>query len=75
MVTRVGSEQDFEKLVTDLIYLERDTIAAYETTLDRLSDPSPKDEVRHFRDDHRQHLGVLIQMPTRRERRPPSKAT
>ncbi len=30
MVTMVGKESDFVKLVKDLIYLEHDAIAAYE---------------------------------------------
>ncbi len=62
MTTTVGNESKFDDLVTNLIYLERDAIAAYESTIERLSDPALAEEVAHFRDDHLQHLEVLTEM-------------
>ncbi|MBY3383236.1 rubrerythrin family protein, partial [Rhizobium laguerreae] len=36
MVTMVGNESDIKGLVTDLIYLEHDAIAAYDSCIARL---------------------------------------
>ena len=62
MVTTVGNETTFDKLVTDLIYLERDAIAAYDSSIERLSDTALSDQVVQFRQDHMQHLDVLTEM-------------
>lgn len=62
MATTVGTETSFEKLVTDLIYLERDAIAAYEASIERLSDPACRDEMAGFKNDHVQHLQVLTEI-------------
>ena len=59
MATTVGHESNIEKLVTDLIILEHDAIAAYESTVDRLSDSALSAQVEEFLQDHRQHLVVL----------------
>lgn len=59
MATTVGTETDFQKMLTNLIYLEYDAIAAYDSTVDRLSDQSLAQQIRQFRDDHHQHLNVL----------------
>ncbi|MBM3604309.1 MAG: ferritin-like domain-containing protein [Alphaproteobacteria bacterium] len=62
MVTTVGNEAVFQDLVTNLILLERDAIAAYESTVERLSDPALSAQIENFRQDHLQHLDVLQQM-------------
>lgn len=59
MVTMVGNESDFGKLVKDLIYLEHDAIAAYESTIERLDDKTLSAKVDEFRQDHLQHLSTL----------------
>lgn len=59
MATTVGTESSIEDLVTDLIYLEHDAIAAYDATIDRLDDPEAKQQISAFRADHQQHLSVL----------------
>lgn len=59
MVTMVGNESDFGKLVKDLIYLEHDAIAAYESTIERLDDKTLAAKVDEFRQDHLQHLSTL----------------
>lgn len=59
MATTVGNEGDFNSLITDLVYLERDAIAAYDSTISHLSDPSFKSQVSQFKGDHLQHLDVL----------------
>jgi rubrerythrin len=62
MVTMVGNEGDFGKLVKDLIYLEHDAIAAYESTMKRLDDETLSAKVAEFREDHLQHLATLRQI-------------
>lgn len=59
MVTMVGNESDFGKLVKDLIYLEHDAIAAYESTIERLDDKTLAAKVDEFRQDHLQHLSTF----------------
>ncbi|HEX2018540.1 MAG TPA: ferritin-like domain-containing protein [Aurantimonas sp.] len=59
MVTTVGNEGDIKGLVRDLILLERDAIAAYDSTIEKLSDPALSQQVAVFRQDHLQHLDVL----------------
>lgn len=62
MATMVGNESSIEKLVENLIYLEHDAIAAYDSTIDKLQNPSAKEHVGAFRKDHEQHLAVLNKM-------------
>ena len=59
MATTVGHESNIEKLVTDLIILDHDAIAAYESTVERLSDSALSAQVEEFLQDHHQHLVVL----------------
>ncbi|EAU39908.1 hypothetical protein FP2506_17569 [Fulvimarina pelagi HTCC2506] len=59
MATLVGREGDIEGLVTDLIRLERDAIAAYDSTIEKLSDSALREQVAEFREDHKQHLDML----------------
>lgn len=62
MATTVGTETAFTDLVTNLIYLERDAIAAYDSTIERLSEPSFSEQIARFKSDHLQHLEVLNEM-------------
>ena len=62
MATTVGTETEFTKLVTNLIYLEQDAIAAYDSSIERLSDEGFRQQVARFKDDHLQHLDVLNEM-------------
>ncbi|MBU2958359.1 ferritin-like domain-containing protein [Paracoccus sp. 1_MG-2023] len=59
MATTTGTEHYFGDLVTDLIYLEHDAIAAYDSTIERLNDPELAARVAEFRQDHLQHLETL----------------
>ena len=59
MATTVGTEDTITQLVTNLILLERDAIAAYEATISRLSDASLSQQVEAFRQDHMKHLEIL----------------
>lgn len=62
MVTTVGTEGSFTDLVTNLIYLERDAIAAYDTSIEQLLDETARQQVAQFKADHLQHLEVLKEM-------------
>lgn len=62
MATTVGTESSINDLVTDLIYLEHDAIAAYDATVERLEDAEAKRQISAFRADHQQHLSVLYEM-------------
>ena len=64
MVTSVGTEDTITDLVTNLILLERDAIAAYGSTISRLSDHALSQQVEAFRQDHLQHLEVLNRIAT-----------
>lgn len=59
MATIVGNEENFTEMVRNLILLENDAIAAYDSTIERLSDPDAVSRIKEFRQDHLQHLDVL----------------
>jgi len=62
MATTVGNENSFQELVTKLIYLEHDAIAAYESAEERLADTALSHQIGLFRNDHLHHLDVLRTM-------------
>ncbi|WP_062226844.1 DUF892 family protein [Aureimonas frigidaquae] len=62
MVTTVGTETTFEKLVENLLILEHDAMAAYESTIERLDDPQAKAKIGEFLNDHRQHVAELTRL-------------
>ncbi|MBY3465717.1 ferritin-like domain-containing protein [Rhizobium laguerreae] len=62
MVTMVGNESDIKGLVKDLIYLEHDAIAAYDSCIARLDNKKFARQIASFKQDHLQHLEVLNEM-------------
>ena len=62
MVTMVGNEGNIEKLVKDLLYLEHDAIAAYDSCIERLDDKALSAKIAEFKQDHLQHVVVLNEM-------------
>jgi hypothetical protein len=62
MVTTVGTETTFEKLVQNLLILEHDAIAAYDATIERLDDPGHKQRIAEFKRDHESHVAELTRM-------------
>ena len=52
MVTMVGNEASIEDLVTNLIYLEHDAIAAYDSCIERLDDEALGARIIEFKRDH-----------------------
>jgi rubrerythrin len=65
MVTTVGTGGDMPTLSENLILLERDAIAAYDATIERLSDRTHRERISEFRADHERHLSELSQMAPR----------
>lgn len=65
MVTTVGTSSDIKSLIENFILLERDALAAYETTLERLESPEFKAKIEEFRADHLRHLDELTQLAAR----------
>lgn len=59
MVTMVGNEDTIQDLVTNLIYLEHDAIAAYDSCIERLDDKALSAKIAEFRQDHTSHLATL----------------
>ena len=62
MVTTVGTESTYKDLVEDLLLLEHDAIAAYESTISRLENPQWKQTVASFKADHDRHVQELRQL-------------
>lgn len=62
MVTLVGNESDIKDLVKNLIYLEHDAIAAYDSCIARLDSRELASQIATFKDDHLQHVRVLNEM-------------
>lgn len=62
MVTTVGTSGDLKTLLEDYIALEHDAIAAYETTIERLSEPAHKAKIAEFKADHERHLTELTEL-------------
>lgn len=72
MVTTVGTSGDMPTLIRNFILLERDAIAAYDATIERLEDPAHKARISEFRADHERHLNELTQMAARHGAEVPS---
>ena len=62
MVTTVGTESTLPSLLTNLLLLEHDAIAAYEQTINRLEDPALKQQVAAFKSDHDRHVQELTRL-------------
>jgi Uncharacterized conserved protein len=62
MVTTVGTSGDFPTLIENMIYLERDAIAAYDATIERLEGADARQAIADFRNDHHRHLAELTQL-------------
>lgn len=62
MTTTAGTEDTYEKLVQNLLILEHDAIAAYESTIERLDDAAAKAKIAEFKSDHDSHVAELTRM-------------
>lgn len=59
MVTMVGTENDTRALLSNLIQMEHDAIAAYDAVIEKLENFGNKQQIRKFRSDHESHLENL----------------
>lgn len=62
MVTKVGTESAIQDLVQNLLSLEHDAIAAHDSPIDKLQDPTAKQRISSFREDHLRHVQKLRKM-------------
>ncbi|WP_246724661.1 hypothetical protein [Rhizobium phaseoli] len=62
MVTLVGTESDIKDLVKNLLYLEHDAVAAYDSCIERLDSRELASQIAAFKEEHLQHVHVLIRM-------------
>lgn len=62
MVTMVGNESDINDLVKNLLNLEHDAIAAYDSCIERLDSRELAGQIAAFKEDHLQHVQVLTAM-------------
>ena len=72
MTTTVGTEPTLQDLVTNLLHLEHDAIAAYDGTIERLDDAGAREQVQAFRADHNRHVDELISIAQRVGVEPPT---
>ncbi|MEF2070241.1 ferritin-like domain-containing protein [Consotaella aegiceratis] len=72
MATKIGTESDFGELVQNLLTLEHDAIAAYESTIERLDSAIYKDQVSEFKSDHMRHVVELTALAQRLGVEPPT---
>jgi hypothetical protein len=49
MATSVGNEENFTGMMRNLILLGNDTVAAHDSTIERLSDPDAISRIKAFR--------------------------
>jgi rubrerythrin len=62
MTTLVGTQSDIKDLVKQLLYLEHDAIAAYDSCIERLERKDLAHQVSLFKEEHLQHVQVLTDM-------------
>lgn len=59
MPTTVGTESNAADLVKNLLTLEHDAMAAYDTTIERLDSAEYRQQIKSFRGDHETHVQEL----------------
>ncbi|MBP0485058.1 DUF892 family protein [Sagittula salina] len=62
MVTTVGTENQQSDLLRNLMLLERDAIAAYDSTLEKIDNPDHRARIEEFRRDHDDHIRALSEL-------------
>lgn len=71
MVTWVGTEATLERLLTELIKLDFNAAAAYQSAIQRLKSPKAKAAMRAFKADHVRHTRALGSYLRAMGRQPP----
>ena len=59
MPTTVGTETTAVNLIKNLLILEHDAIAAYDSTIERLESAEYRQQIETFRRDHEEHVQEL----------------
>jgi rubrerythrin len=59
MATTVGNESNLNERLANLVRLDHDAIAAYESAIERLDDASSKEKLAELMADHQEHTGNL----------------
>ena len=59
MVTTVGTENSKADLVRNLLTLEHDAIAAYDSTIEKLDNAEHRSKIEEFKQDHNSHVEAL----------------
>jgi rubrerythrin len=62
MATTIGNEDSLPELLANLIKLDYDAIEAYDAAIERVEDPTYKDALAEFRDDHVTHTNNLSEL-------------
>src|SRR3954465_8787011 len=71
MVTTVGTESDVLSLFEDLVHLDYDAAAAYQSAIDRLENPAWRATLAQFKEDHIRHTREVGDLLARLGRTPP----
>jgi uncharacterized protein (TIGR02284 family) len=74
MPTLIGNEDSFIDTLTNLIELDFDAVAAYETAIKRLDDGAIGDQLGEFMSDHQRHIQELSHIVRDLGRVPPTEA-
>ncbi|MBL0942527.1 MAG: DUF2383 domain-containing protein, partial [Alphaproteobacteria bacterium] len=56
MVTLVGTQEDFEVALKELLELDYDAVEAYEAAINRLENQEYKTQLNTFKNDHERHI-------------------
>lgn len=59
MATTIGTEDQIEDLLSDLIQLDHDAVVAYDAAIERLSNANHRAALTRFRLDHLRHIEEL----------------
>ena len=71
MVTTIGKESSVESLLEDLVQLDYDAAAAYQSAIDRLENERWRAQLAQFKEDHLRHTRELSDCLTRLGGNPP----
>lgn len=61
MVTLVGTQTEFKKVIKELIELEYDAIEAYKLAIEKLKEVNYKNKLEEFLIDHKRHVAEIKQ--------------
>jgi rubrerythrin len=66
MTTLVGTQTSFESALINAIELDYDAAEAYQAAIDRIDDPSYKQKLQEFKQDHLRHIKELSEILEKR---------